>query len=79
MLYTYVDIDHPIKQLQDNICYYYECLFAVEPVPYDINVVLQADFITLINSSNKFKNYLKEIAEQYCALPNDQKNIVKKA
>lgn len=79
MLYTYVDIDHPIKQLQDNICYYFERLFDAEPVPYDINIVLQADFITLINSSNKFKNYLKDIAEKYIALPNAEKDIVKKA
>jgi len=79
MLYTYVDIDHPIKQLQDNICYYFERLFDVEPVPYDINIVLQADFITLINSSNKFKDYLKDVAEKYCDLPDDQKIIVKKA
>lgn len=79
MLYTYIDIDHPIKQLQDNICYYFERLFDVEPVPYDINIVLQADFITLINSSNKFKDYLKDIAEKYIALPNGEKDIVKKA
>ncbi|WP_294262899.1 hypothetical protein [uncultured Chryseobacterium sp.] len=79
MLYTYVDIDHPIKQLQDNICYYFERLFDVEPVPYDIKLVLKPDFILLIGSSNKFKNYLKDIAEKYITLSRGEKDIIKKA
>jgi len=79
MLYTYVDIDHPIKQLQDNICYYFERLFDVEPVPYDIKLVLKPDFILLIGSSNKFKNYLKDIAEKYITLSSGEKDIIKKA
>ncbi|KAA2215623.1 HNH endonuclease family protein [Chryseobacterium sediminis] len=79
MLYTYIDIEHPIHQLQNNICYYFERLFDLEPQPYDSTVVLQAGFITLINSSNKFKNYLKEIAERYVALPDGERDIIKKA
>lgn len=79
MLYTYVDIVHPINQLQDNICYYFEHLFDLEPQPYDITAVLKVDFIALINSSDKFKNYLKDIAEKYIALPNGEKDVVKKA
>ncbi|MDB9380920.1 hypothetical protein PN465_01500 [Nodularia spumigena CS-584] len=65
--------------MHDNICYYFDRLFAVEPVPYDINIVLQSDFKKLINSSNKFKDYLKDIAEKYIALPTGEKDLVKKA
>lgn len=79
MLYTYVDIVHPIHQLQSNICYYFERLFDLEPSPYEKDLVLRADFITLINSSKKFNNYLKDIAEKYIVLSNQEKDIVKKA
>lgn len=79
MLYTYINIPHPIKQLQDNICYFFEHLFDLEPNPYDINVVLRPEFILLINNSNKFKDYLKDIAEKYIALPTTEKDLIKKA
>lgn len=79
MLYTYREIVHPIHQLQGQICYYFEQLFALEPDPYDIKVVLQPDFIKLIDSSNKFKKYLEDIAVNYIALPDDEKELVKTA
>lgn len=79
MLYPYEDIVHPIHQLHNNICYYFERLFDLEPQPYDINSVLQPEFTNLINSSGKFKNYLKDIAEKYVVLTNDEKDLVKKA
>lgn len=79
MLYTYIDIWHPIKQLQDNICYFFEHLFDLEPNPYDINIVLRPEFILLIDTSNKFKGYLKNIAESYIVLPVQEKELIKKA
>lgn len=79
MLYTYREIVHPIQQLQGQIGYYFEQLFALEPNPYDIKAVLRPEFIALIDSSNKFKNYLQDIAVSYIALPEDEKELVKKA
>lgn len=79
MLYTYREIAHPINQLQREIGHYFEQLFALEPNPYDIKAVLRPDFIVLINSSNKFKKYLEDIAVSYIALPGDEKEVVKRA
>jgi 5-methylcytosine-specific restriction endonuclease McrA len=79
MLYTYKDIPHPIKQFQRNICYFFEHLFDLEPNPYDINVLLRTEFISLIDSSNKFKKYLKDIAEQYISLPLPEKELIRRA
>ncbi|RRA98629.1 HNH endonuclease [Larkinella rosea] len=79
MLYTYREIDHPIQHLQNQISYYFERLFDLEPNPYDIELVLRPEFIEFIDSSNKFKNYLEGIAVSYVALPDDEKDLVKQA
>lgn len=79
MLYTYREVQHSVYNLHANICYFFEHLFALEPNPYDEARLVNADFLLLINSSDKFKNYFKSIAEKYITLSEAEKEVIKRA
>jgi hypothetical protein len=79
MLYTYRYIDHPINQLHENLCYFFERLFELEPNPYDQEQLLRDEFVALVKSSGKFIGYFREIAEKFTVLEAVDKANIKTA
>lgn len=73
MLYTYREVQHSVYNLHTNICFFFEHLFDLEPNPYDKTSLIDDNFLQLINNSQKFRTYLKDIGEKYIQLPDNEK------
>ncbi|MVM34440.1 hypothetical protein GO755_30695 [Spirosoma sp. HMF4905] len=82
MIYAYKYLEpHPIEQFHENITYFFERLFVLNPPTFDTNELLNPDFTTLVrNSPVTLFRRLEAITHSYhYALDNDERIIVQNA
>ena len=80
MIYTYKYLPYSIEGFHKEIAYFFEQLFKHAPKNFDEKILLNNDFMKLVNKSPvSLKSNLTAITEKYFLLKTSEKEVIKTA